>query len=283
MRAAMFLRQFGGELFKLAARRRTWVGFGAFAVIELIMPALFLLPRVSANFRRMIEARGHAFEEYFSGLTIALLTMRATVFFIGSLYLAMVSGEIVAKEVEDGTMRMNLCRPVSRLRLLALRYLTAALYTVVLVWFIGLLALGVSLLYAGPGGFFAYGFQDHTSTFHPFREGVLRYLTVLPFLSLSLLTITSLGFMFSCFQVKPAGAIIGTLTVFFTDLAIRGLSFFDSIQGWLITTRMGSWMGIFQPEIPWPQIAEDYIVLLGLDASFFVIGWLAFQTRDPRR
>ena len=278
----MFLRQFGGELTKLAARRRTWIGFGAFAAIELIMPALFLLPKVSANFRRLIEARGQPFEEYFSGLTIALLTMRATVFFVGSLYLAMVSGESVAKEVEDGTMRMHLCRPVSRLRILALRYCTAALYTVALVWFIGLLALGTGLLYAGPGDFFAFGFQDHTSTFHSFREGLWRYLCVLPFLSLSLLTITSLGFMFSCFRMKPAAAIIATLTVVFTDLAFRGMSFFDSIHGWFITTRMGSWMGIFQPEISWPAIAEDYTVLLAIDASCFVIGWLAFQVRDPK-
>ena len=278
----MLLRQFGGELTKLAARRRTWIGFGAFAAIELIMPALFLLPKVSANIRRMIEARGEAFDEYFSGLTIALLTMRATVFFIGSLYLAMVSGEIVAKEVEDGTMRMHLCRPVSRLRLLALRYCTAALYTAALVWFIGLLALGISLLYAGAGNFFAYGFQDHASTFHPFREGLVRYLAVLPFLSLSLLTITSLGFMFSCFKMKPAAAIVATLTVFFTDLAMRSLSFFDSLHSWFITARMGSWMSIFQQEIPWPQIAEDYTVLLAMDASFFVVGWLAFQVRDPK-
>jgi ABC-2 type transport system permease protein len=264
------------------ARRRTWIGFGAFAAIELIMPALFLLPKVSATFRRMIEARGHSFDEYFSGLTIALLTMRATVFFIGSLYLAMVSGEIVAKEVEDGTLRMHLCRPVSRLRLLALRYFTAALYTVALVWFIGLFALGVSLLYAGPGSFFAFGFQDHASTFHSFPDGLARYLTVLPFLSLSLLTITSMGFMFSCFKMKPAAAIIATLTVFFTDLAFRSMSFFDSIHGWFITTRMGSWMSIFQPEIPWHEIAEDYTVLLAMDASFFVIGWCAFQVRDPK-
>ena len=45
---------------------------------------------------------------------------------------------------------------------------------------------------------------------------------------------------------------------------------------------MGSWMSIFQQEIPWPQIAEDYTVLLAMDASFFVVGWLAFQVRDPK-
>jgi ABC-2 type transport system permease protein len=282
MRARMLFRQFGGELRKLCARRRTWIAFAAFAAIELVMPALFLLPKVSANFRRLIEIRGESFDEYFSGLTIALLTMRATVFFIGSLFLAMVAGEIVAKEMEDGTMRMHLCRPVSRFRLLALRFCTVSLYAVALAWFVGLLALGVSLLYAGTGGFFAYGFQDHVSTFHSFREGMIRYLTVLPLLSLSLLTITSLGFMFSCFRMKPAAAIICTLTVFFTDLTFRGLAFFESIHDWFLTARMGSWMGVFQPEISWPHIAEDYVILLGLDATFFVIGWLAFQISDPR-
>lgn len=274
------LRQFCGELRKLAARKRTWLGFAAFTAIELLLPALFLLPKVSASFRALIESRGQSFDEYFSGLTLALLTLRTTVFFVASLFLAMVAGEIVAKEAEDGTLRTLLCRPVERIRLLALRYGTAALYSFALVFFIGLVALATGHAYAGSGGFFAFGFQDHVSTFHPAHEGLVRYLAALPLLALSLLTVTSLGFMCSCFDMKPAAAVVTTLSVFFIDLSLRTVAFFESIQSCFITARMGAWMHVFQPQIAWPQIAEDYAILLALDASFFVAGWLAFELRD---
>lgn len=273
----MLLRQFRGELARLCSRKRTWLGFGIFAALELLMPALFLLPKVSAKFRRLIESHGQSFDEFFSGLSLALLTMRTAVFFVATFFLAMIAGEIVAKEVEDGSLRMLLCRPVKRFRLLALRYGTAVLYTFALVWFIGLVALGAGLAFGGTGGFFAFGFQDHVSTFHSFHDGLVRFLTALALLPLSLLTVTSLGFMFSCFDLKPAAAIVTTLSVFFIDLALRGVSFFHP---WFLTTRMGTWMEVFQPQIAWPRIVEDYTFLLALDASFFVVGWLVFELRD---
>jgi ABC-2 type transport system permease protein len=279
---SLLFTQFRGELAKLCSRKRTWLAFGIFGVIELIMPALFLLPKISASFQSLIESRGQSFDEYFSGLTLALLTMRTTVFFVATLFLAMVAGEIVAKEAEDGAIRMLLCRPVKRFRLLVLRYCAAALYTIALVWFIGLVALGAGLVYAGSGGFFAFGFQDHVSTFHSFHDGLIRFLTALSLLPLSLLTVTSLGFMCSCFDIKPAAAVVATLSVFFIDLAFRGVPFFESIHSWFITNRMGAWMQVFQPQIAWSQIAEDYTFLLALDASFFVAGWLAFELRDMK-
>jgi ABC-2 type transport system permease protein len=268
------------ELRKLIARRRTWLGFGAFAAIELLMPALFKLQKVQASFRLLIESRGYSFDEYFSGLTLALLTMRTTVFFVGTLFLAMIAGEIVAKEAEDGTLRMLFCRPVTRFRVLLQKYLAVFFYTAALVGFVGITALGAGLAYAGPGNFFAFGFQDHTSTFHLFRDGLIRYLTVLPLLSMSLLTVTSFAFMCSCFDIKPVSATIGTLSLFFVDFVFRGFPLFESIQSWFITMRMSAWMLVFQPQIPWAKIAGDYTLLLALDASCFVIGWLAFEQRD---
>ena len=38
-------------------------------------------------------------------------------FLLGGLFLALVSGDVVSKEVEDGTMRMMLCLPASRWRI----------------------------------------------------------------------------------------------------------------------------------------------------------------------
>lgn len=276
----MIARQFQSELRKLLARKRTWLGFATFAALALVMPAMLHLPKVTRGLRAMIEARGYAFDDYFSGLTLALLTMRATIFFVSTLFLALVAGESVAKEVEDATMRMILSRPITRFRLLAMKYATVVLYTVALVCFIGLVALGAGLLYAGPGGFFAFGFQEQVSTFHPFADGLRRYLLTLPLLSISLLTVSSLGFMWSCFPMKPATATIAALTAFFVDLVFRTIPLFESIRPWLITTRMGSWLQVYQASIPWPAIIEDYSVLLALHATCFVVGWMVFERRD---
>src|SRR5215218_266157 len=110
----LFYLQLRGELVKLFARKRTYIGFGAYIVLEIIILALFQIPKVRRTFPgRAIAQLGGAFDEYFSGQTLALIMLLAT-FTLTMLYLALVGGDVVAKEVEEGTMRMALCRPVSR-------------------------------------------------------------------------------------------------------------------------------------------------------------------------
>ncbi len=70
----------------------------------------------------MIESNGFGFEQYFSGLTLGLHDAVWTALLLGGLFLALVAGDVVSKEVEEGTMRMMLCRPVSRWRIGLLKY-----------------------------------------------------------------------------------------------------------------------------------------------------------------
>jgi ABC-2 type transport system permease protein len=62
--------------------------------------------------------------------------MGFSVFLLGALFLSLVAGDIVAKEGEDGHMRLLLARPVSRFRLLLLKYLTCTGYALFLIQFL---------------------------------------------------------------------------------------------------------------------------------------------------
>jgi ABC-2 type transport system permease protein len=277
---SLLLRQLRGELWKLFARKRTYLGFGVFFAVEIVILLLFQLPRVQRSWRALLERAGYGFEEYFSGVTLAFQVVIWTTFLLGGLYLALVAGDIVAKEVEDGTLRMTLCRPVSRLRLLALKYLTCLLYTFALILFIGLSALAVGLLRQGTGGFFAYQPLQGLFVLYDFPEGLWRYLASLPLLALALVSVSSLAFTLSCFDMKPAAATIATLSYFIADSIFRSIPYFESIKQWFITTHTETWCNIYRSPIPWPRMVEDYAYLLGVDLTLVIIGAVAFQCRD---
>ena len=148
-----FLHQFRGELLKLFARKRTYIGFGAFLGVEVIILFLLNLPKVRGALARVIEDSGYPAGEYLSGLTLGFFVLLWSVFLLGALYLALVAGDVVGKEVEDGTLRMMLCRPVSRSRILLLKICAVAVYSFALTWFVGITALVVGLLHSGAGGF----------------------------------------------------------------------------------------------------------------------------------
>ena len=150
----LFLTQLRFELLKMFSRKRTYIGFGAFLRMEALVLFIFNLPKPKASFRRLIEQNGYGFDEYYSGFTLAMLIVLWTTTLLGSLYLALVAGDLMAKEIEEGTMRMLLCRPISRLRVTLLKYLAAIIYTFVLIGFIGVTALLAGLAYRGFGGLF---------------------------------------------------------------------------------------------------------------------------------
>jgi len=276
---SLFWFQLINELKKMFARKRTYIGFGIFILVDILVLFFANLPKPRNYFRHMIEQNGYAFDQYFSGLTLAFL-MIIWPFILETLFIALVAGDVVAKEVEDGTLRMTLCRPISRLRIIALKYISCVIYTFAFVLFIGTIALIAGGLYKGWGGLFVFEPMANVFALYEKGPGLIRYFCALPLLAISFTSIASLGLMFSCFNVKPATATILTLTVILLDFIFRNIPVFESLRPWFITTHMAAWLQVFLPHVPWPRLIEHYTYLLAFDATFVVIGLAAFQNRD---
>jgi len=275
-----FLEQFCGELVKLFARKRTYMGFGAFLGVELLILLLLNLPKVRGGLVRVIEESGYPAGEYLSGLTLGFFVLLWSVFLLGALYLALVAGDVVGKEVEDGTLRMMLCRPVSRGRILTLKACAVAVYSFSLTGFVGTTALLVGLLHSGAGGLFVFAPMERIFALHAFELGLVRYALAIVLLSFSLLTIPSVGFLLSCLDMKPAAATIGTLSIFFLDSILKNIPFFESLKPWFITSHMATWVHVFEYRIPWEKMLEDYAWLFAINATLLVIARAVFQQRD---
>ncbi len=276
---SLFLRQFSAELLKMFARKRTWIGFGAFLALETLILVLLQTKAAQRGFRNFIEGQGEMFEEYSGGLTLAFNVMALTSL-LGAIFVALVAGDIVAKEVEDGTMRMTLCRPVSRARVLALKFLASLSYCFVLLLFIGGTALLTGLAWKGLGGLCAVVPEEKLIAFFPPREGLVRYFAALPFYGLSFCTIASLAFMFSCCNVKPVSATILCLAILFVDRILDFWPQFAAYKQWFMTSHMATWVNIFNTPIPWGAMAVDYLYLLGWNATFLLVGCTVFLRRD---
>ena len=275
-----FLDQFQGELIKLFARKRTYIGFGAFLAVELLILFLLNLPKVKGALVRVIEDSGYPADAYLSGLTLAFFVLLWSIFLMGSLYLALVAGDVVGKEVEEGTLRMMLCRPVSRGRILLLKICAVTVYSFTLTWFVGITALIVGLLHSGAGGLFVFAPMEKVFALYDFGPGLARYALAVLLLSLSLLTIVSVGFFLSCLDMKPAAATITTLSFFFLDSILKNIPFFESLKPWFITSHMAAWVHVFEYRIPWEHMIEDYAWLLALNATLLVLAAGIFQQRD---
>lgn len=275
----MFLAQLKNELWKLFGKKRTYIGFGAFILAQTAMLLAFKYTRWQSDFERLLGSNGYLASEFISALTVAVVMLMPQIILLMPLYTSLVGGDLVAKEYEDGTLRMILARPISRSRLLLVKWIAGVIFAAVLVVALGFIALGFArVLFPWKGMFFfAPGMAFSVL---PAGEGLARFMLAHVFLAVNASVILSVAFMFSCFNMKPAAATILALSYMFVNVVLEGIPFFDRYEQWFITHHFRCWLYVFQNPIPWAQILQSEIVLLAACATAFIIGCTAFQVRD---
>jgi len=282
---SLFLRQLGWELYRLFARRRTYIGFAIFLAVEALFFVLWTRERAEGRMETFIQRVAGGFDEYFSALTLAFLVVAFTMLLLGVVFVALVAGDILAKESEDGNLRLLLVRPISRLRLLAVKFLSCQIYTTALFLFVGVTALAFGVLDRGWGGGMLVWTPDlpRVSLFE-WGEGMGRYFLAVVGFSLIYLPVTGIAFMLGCFRIKPAAATIVTVAVCVADRVLSAIPLpaFDPYREYFLTSRMEAWLYLLHQDIPWPSFFQQAAWLVGLGLTGFVIGWIAFERRDVK-
>lgn len=275
----MFWLHLRNELWKLFGKKRTYIGFGAFIIGQNAMLLAFRFTRWKSDVERLLQGNGYLAEEFISALTVAVFMLLPQIILMMPLFAALVGGDLVAKEAEDGTLRMILCRPVSRLRLLLVKWLAGIIFAGVLVLVLGATALVCARIWFPWSGMFVLAPKIAFAVL-PAGAGFQRFLFAHAFLAVNACTIVSLAFMFSCFNMKPAAATILALTYLFLNVVMESIPFFDRYEAWFLPHHFRCWLLVFGQPVPWAQIIQSQAILVGACVTTFIIGATAFQLRD---
>jgi len=276
---SMFWRHLRNELWKLFGKKRTYIGFGAFLLAQNAMLLAFRFTRWQSDMERMLAGNGYLAEEFVSALTVALVMLIPQILLLMPLYAALVGGDLVAKEVEDGTLRMILSRPISRFRLLFVKWLAGMIFAAVLVVVLGGTALAFARCWFPWKGMFVFVPREVFNALSA-SEGLKLYLFSHVFMTVNACVVLGIAFMFSCFNMKPAAATILSLTLLFVNLVMEGIPFFERYHEYLLTYHFHAWRHVYAEPIPWSQMIQSLCVLAAVNLTTFLIGAAAFQARD---
>jgi len=276
---SMFYHHLRNELWKLFGKKRTYIGFGAFLLAQNGMLLTFHFTHWQTQMEEMLAGNGYLAREYVSALTVAVLMLIPQILLLMPLYAALVGGDLVAKEVEDGTLRMILSRPISRFRLLFVKWVAGGIFSAALVLVLGAAALGFARMWFPWKGMFIFVPGQVFNLLTP-GEGFKLYLCSHLFMTLNASVVLGIAFMFSCFNMKPAAATILALSLLFVNLVMEGIPFFERYHEYLLTYHFRSWHNVYVQPIPWEQMGQSVCVLLAFNLTTFLIGTAAFQARD---
>jgi ABC-2 type transport system permease protein len=276
----MFPLHLRNELWKLFGKKRTYIGFGAFLLAQNAMLLMFRFSHWRDGIERMLAGNGYLAQEYISALTVSVIMLIPQIILLMPLYAALVGGDLVAKEMEDGTLRMILARPVSRFQVLLAKWLAGGVFSALLVIVLGGTALVSACMWFPWKSMFVFAPQDGIFTTLTASDGLRLYCYSHLFMALNASVILGIAFMFSCCNMKPAAATILALSFLFLNFVMEHIPFFERYQEWLLTYHFRVWLLMYAEPTPWDRVGQSLCILVAFALTSFLVGSAVFQTRD---
>lgn len=278
----MFFRQLKNELIKLFGKKRTYIGFGMFLLAQNAMLFMFHHGKGwRSYYERTLSGNGYLVEDYISALTVALIMLMPQIMLLMPLYTCLVGGDLMAKEAEDGTLRMILSRPISRWRLLFVKWWAGVIFSVVQVVALGAMAVVFAAMWFPWRGMFAFLPEpEHVFRVLTATQGLKYYAISHIFLAINASTIMTISFMFGCFNMKPAAATILATSVLFVNLVLENIPALADWRPYFLIHQFRTWIIMYADPVDSTRIMTSLCVLLALNVTCLVIGGIGFHVRD---
>jgi ABC-2 type transport system permease protein len=269
------------ELYKIASKPRSYIGILAVVIITgIIHTAMLMDGKAYIGFITQSLEQSFDFSgEILNGNLVAFIILQTLIIHI-PLLIALVTGDLISGEANQGTLRLLLTKPISRIQLLIGKYIAGSVYTLILLIVLALTSLGVGLLFFGEGDLIVLRAEE--LIFLKGDDVLWRFMYSFALAYLSLSVISSLSFMLSAFTDNSIGPIITTMAIvlIFTIIGTIDLPLFDYFRPFMFTTYMISWRSFFENPVPMDKILLSIYVMSAHIIGFLTITFVYFKKKD---
>jgi ABC-2 type transport system permease protein len=259
------------ELRKLVSQKRTYLGLA----LAVLLPLIFVV------FQSLHQRHGHEGENPFarqitqSGLATPVLMLLFESAFFLPLIAALVSGDIVAAEDGNGTLKTILTRSVDRGQVFAAKTLAACSYAT--------LAVFLSSAVATVAGVTAWGFHrivTLSDTVVAAPKGLLLVFAANAVFMIPLLTVASIGVLLSTVTRNSAAAVVSTIGVPIVLYIVSAIPGLEALHPYLLTQQFQAWQGLMRTPTDWAPILHSVWVCALYAVPALLAAYLVFLRRD---
>lgn len=263
-------RLFRSELALIGGRRRNQMGLLVLAAIPIIMA---IATKMTATDRRR---GGDLLSSMTSnGLFVPLAALLVEMTMFLPLAIAMLSGDAIAGEANIGTLRYLLTVPVSRTRLLLVKYASlcfGALWGVLTVAVPGAI-IGIAL----------FGFGDMPTLSGSTLSGgaaIGRFALVIVYLTTCLAALAAVGLFISTLTEQPIAAAVAVMIFVIVSWILDGVPQLDWLHDWLLVDRWLAFQDFLRDPIAWHDISQGLFVNGLYAVVFWLLAWARFAGKD---
>jgi ABC-2 type transport system permease protein len=240
------------ELLKIFRKPRTYISFGAIAIMVIIIQiALKFDGKSYIEFivGSLQDSLDIPYAHILNGYFVCFVILNLLLIHI-PLLIALVAGDSVAGEANMGTLRLIASKPVSRTGLLLAKFFATVIYTALLLLWLAFISLLLSVLIFGTNDILIA--RNDSLEIIRSSDTMWRYFLAFVFATLALTTVAALAFLLSVFAENSIGPIVSTISIVivFTILSEMQIPLYDrTIKPFLFTSHMLAWKGFFYCKI----------------------------------
>jgi ABC-2 type transport system permease protein len=270
-RAAWSPRFFLSELRLMFGRRRNQAGL-------LVLTAVPVLIAISV--KSTLSQPGQDAPDFFrsiteNGLFVALAALTIELGLFLPLAVSVVAGDSVAGEANIGTLRYLLVTPVTRLRLLLVKYAGIVVGAFVATYVVTLVGMVMGLILFGGGPMTLL-----SGTQISFGAGLVRVLMAASYLACGLAALGAVGLFASTLTEQPIAAMIATIMFSSTSFVLDSIPQVGWLHPYLLTHHWLDFGDLFRDPIAWNNIVAGLALAASYAVVFFAAAWARFTTND---
>ena len=271
------------EAIKIYQRKRSYLAFGAFLLLLILMYLGMTYSRKPYLVRMTSEA-GLRLADFMDGMFFAAMAILPTLNLLYPVFVSLMAGDMIAGEAQEGTLRTLLARPVARWRVLTAKLLAMQVYLGVLcLSFAGMSLLVGSVCFGAPGdlllpeAFFDLGAGLRIV---PAREAMWKLVAAYLYAGAAGMVLASLGLAVSVLSNNAASAVITTLVIYFIAHILGNIPPLREFRPFLFSTHLEAWKLLFFDPVPWNNLIRSGTMALAFTATFFILSLLFFVRKD---
>ncbi|WP_279579263.1 ABC transporter permease [Fodinicola feengrottensis] len=246
-------------------------------MILAVLAAVPVLIAVAVKINSSDNGRGPVFFNSIAenGLFVSLAALFAITPLFLPLAVAVVSGDAIAGESNQGTLRYLLTVPVSRMRLLATKYAASVLYCFAATLIVGVVGAAIGLILFPSGSVLLL---SGSSTSLP--AALLRILLICLYLGLSMAALAAIGLFISTLTDYPVAAMAATAGLAVASEVLDAIPQLAAIAPWLPTHWWFSFGDFLRDPITMQDSSTGVVSALVYIAIFTSLAWARFAGKD---
>lgn len=261
----------GSELSVLFRRRRTWAMLAALAAIPILIAIAVRVTHAGS------AGHGPAFLDRIenNGLFTVFVALGVCVPLFLPLTVGVVAGDTISGEASNGTLRYLLIAPAGRVRLLAVKYVGAAAFSLAatLVVCIAGALIGFVLFPSGSVTLLS-------GTTVSIGDALARSLLIALYVTVSLLGLSAIGLFLSTLTDVPVGAMAATIILSVASEVMDQLPQLDWLHPWLFSNYWLDFADMLRDPISWTSFGTNGLLQSGYFVVFAALAYGRFSTKD---